>query len=138
GWMSKAGPSGAEIAVQENVVRLANEAFPTADAGLYETEGTLWITLPMDGPECALYRRNHAIKLKPGESFMLRRLDFLVTGVNQGQPIRVEHRTLGRLTFPTGAVITAYNASEVLTAESKKKVEEWVGAALDGDGDAVH
>lgn len=133
-WRSKAAaPRGwSGVSVPLGLLKAAREAYTTADAGTWETAGTLALTV-VRAEGLTLIRRGQAVPLADGEALVLRRLDLL----QARGPAALRHAVLGDLSIGAGGTMSAWDAGERLAPAGKAKVQAEVTAALSGDAAAL-
>lgn len=134
-WRSKAAPPAGwrgGLVVPRGLLAAARAAYPQADAGTWETAGTLVLeVIRADG--LALVRRGQRVALTPGQVVTLRRLDLL----EARGPALLRHAALGELSFGAGASASAWDVGERLGAAGVARVQAQVDAALAGDAAAL-
>lgn len=115
------------IEVPPGLTAAAARAFPDADAGSFDSEGTLTLTV-VRGRVVLLHRGVEQL-VTEGEELLLRRLDVL--RVPAAATLR--HAVLGEIAVAAGAEITAGNASGLLSPGQRDQLARLI-AAMGGPG----
>lgn len=115
------------IEVPPGLTAAAARAFPDADAGSFDSEGTLTLTV-VRGRVVLLHRGVEQV-VTEGESLLLRRLDVLRVPA----AATLEHAVLGEIAVAAGAEISAGNASGLLSPGQRDQVARLV-ATMGGPG----
>lgn len=115
------------IEVPPGLTAAAARAFPDADAGSFDSVGTLTLTV-VRGRVVLLHRGVEQV-VTEGESLLLRRLDVLRVPA----AATLEHAVLGEIAVAAGAEITAGNASGLLSPGQRDQVARLI-AAMGGPG----
>ncbi len=115
------------IEVPPGLTAAAARAFPDADAGSFDSEGTLALTV-VRGRVMLLHRGVEQL-MTEGEGLLLRRLDVLRVPA----AATLGHAVLGEIAVPAGAEITAGNASGLLSPGQRYQVARLI-ATMAGPG----
>jgi hypothetical protein len=118
--------SGA-IEVPPGLTEAAARAFPDADAGSFDSEGT--VALRVISGRVVLLHRGVEQVFTGGQGLLLRRLDVLRVPV----AATLGHTVVGEIAVAAGAEITAWNASGLLRPDQRELVAQMV-AAIAGPG----
>jgi hypothetical protein len=134
-WISKAGPPrcGVGETVPADFIPQAKKAYEEGDAGTWDKDARLALVVVQAGT-LTLWRRGAAEPLAAGASVDLRRLDVLSAGADEAI---LEHQRLERIVIPAGEALGPWNTASFLSAAAKRKLEETVRAAADGDRGAL-
>ena len=117
--------------VSPGLAAAARLKFADADAGAWDTSGTLLLHLA-EGT-AVLVRRGTAVELAPGAAVELRRLDAVRA---PRTPALLRHAILGDVLVPAGSEVTAWNVSGLLTDLQRGAIRRLVAAMRDGDREA--
>ncbi|MBI4612606.1 MAG: hypothetical protein HY720_03260 [Planctomycetes bacterium] len=137
-WRSKAAPPpgrAVEPVFPRDFLSTATSIYATIDAGSWEDEGTIALSVSSAAGPLVLLRRGAEVEIGAGRSFVLRRLDVVLAPV-PGEAT-LAHERLGELRLPARAALTATNAGEFLAPEARSRVAAWVESALGGDAEAT-
>ena len=132
-WRSKAGPprGWSGLRVPPGLTDAARAAFPGADAGTWDSQAIVDLTVARGEP--ALLRRGAEQRLAAGGSLRLRRLDL----VRAPAGAALQHPKLGELTLPPGAELSAWKLGEFLTAPVRDELRATLRRAQAGDAAAL-
>ncbi len=125
------GMPGWDMEVPPGLTAAARMKFAEADAGAWDTSGTLLLHLA-EGT-AVLVRRGTAVELAPGAAVELRRLDAVRA---PRTPALLRHAILGDVLVPAGSEVTAWNVSGLLTDLQRGAIRRLVAAMRDGDREA--
>ena len=139
-WMSKAGPSREmrlrEIAIRRQLLASARRLYPSSDAGTWQRDAVVDLTLAEDTAEPNLIRQGRQTTLRQGQRIRFNRLDLVRTPAGKG-PSVVEHAWLGRIELPPDRLVTVWDLPGHLSDRAAKKVQQTVLDALNGDAEAA-
>jgi len=139
-WMSKAGPSREmrlrEISVRQQLLASARRLYPSSDAGTWQRDAVVELTLAEDTAEPNLVRQGRPTTLRQGQWVCLNRLDLIQTPAGKG-PTVLEHAWLGRIELPPDRLVTVWDLPGHLSDEAAGKVKQTVLDALSGDAQAA-
>ncbi len=132
-WRSKAGPprGWSGLQVPAGLTDAARAAFPGADAGTWDAQAVVVLTVARGGP--VLLRRGAEQPLAAGGSLRLRRLDL----VRAPAGATLQHPKLGELTLPAGAELSAWRLGDFLTAPVRDELGATLRRAMAGDAAAL-
>jgi len=139
-WMSKAGPSR-EMRMLETLVRrqlldAARRLYPRSDAGTWQTDAVVSLTLAEDTAQPRLHRQGRQTTLREGQQIGFNRLDVLQTPAGKG-PTVLEHAWLGPIRLPPDRLVTVWDLPDHLSDRAAGKVQQAVLDALRGDAEAA-
>lgn len=109
-----------EIEVPPGIAAAAARAFPDADAGRFDSEGALALSV-LRGRVVLLHRGRKQV-VTAGEELVLRRLDVL----RAQAAATLGHKVLGAIEVAAGSEITAGNAAKLLLPGQREQVARMV------------
>jgi hypothetical protein len=133
-WMSKAGPAREKQLAEERAaaetLAQTTKLYGIADAGTWERDALVALTLIDPPADLRLHRRTKAYDLSKQRSFNFNRLDLLETGE---KPVVLEHAWLGRITVPPHTLLSVWDLPGLLSADAQRALEQTTQTALRGD-----
>jgi len=142
-WMSKAGPSAAErqqMQLYQNqlkeVLTVSGKLFGVIDEGTWKRDAVTRFRVSKESAVFELQRGARRQALSAGDEFRFGRLDVLTVPTGDKQSV-IEHPWLGTIGLPAGKSISVWDLPALLTNEQRKKIDEEVAAALQGNEDAA-
>lgn len=132
-WRSKAAPPGGWTGtrVPDGLADAIRRHHPGSDAGTWESEGTIELTVVDEGMR--LLRAGQAEPLQPGRLLILRRLDV----VQADRPATLRHDVLGDMSIGSGDVLTAWDLGGRLGEAGRALVRKRVAEARGGNARAL-
>jgi hypothetical protein len=136
-WASKAGPGHAQRVAWDtfvkDVLKTAHDEYPRTEPGTWKRDGVILFAPMASSPAPSVVQGGKVSPLAAGTRFG--RLDLLVTP--KAGKSAVTHEWLGRIDLPAATTLSVWSLEAHLPPEARRKIDEAVKAALDGDEKAA-
>jgi len=137
-WRSKAAPPRGHFgpltppAALARMHALAKGLWRKTDAGTWRRDGAVVVTVGEDSPALTIVRAGGRRAVAPGETARIGRLDLVETAPGERATV-VGQAWLGAIALAPGARLTVRDLPAAVTGGVRKRLDEALAAALEGD-----